>query len=266
MRSPQSEKRRARFCKASRKTDIGSSSSKPTRRSRPNMSSCGTIAASPGMRSWSRKSPSICGESRGNTAAGRFIIRGLRYERERQGLFRTQDDRRQSGCSPYASGAGSDPGPWRRGSFQRIYARSAVAIRHPGLAQRAGNAGRNHAAATVVSVPPVESIVLGAHRAGTPSCSAGIAPACQKSARSQDRRTVRRTAAHDWTRGKGSASELDLVCVFSLHRRHIAAGCESLSKEPAAAGDRSSRRLSSRNGSTARTASARFFRRWPTRQ
>ena len=79
-------------------------------------------------------------------------------ECEREGLFRNQDDRRQSGCSPYAPGAGSNPGPWRSGSFQRIHARTAVTIWHPGLAQRAGNAGRDYAAATVVSIPPVESI------------------------------------------------------------------------------------------------------------
>ena len=41
----------------------------------------------------------------------------LRHEREREGLFRAQDDRRQSGCSAYAPGARSDPCARRRGAL-----------------------------------------------------------------------------------------------------------------------------------------------------
>ena len=95
-----------------------------------------------------------------------------------------------------AARARGDPGARRRGAQQRVHPRPARALRHHALAKRAGNAGRDHAAAALVSVPPVEGVVLGAHRAGAAAGAAGAEAAREKSARRHHRRTVHRTAAH----------------------------------------------------------------------
>ena len=49
---------------------------------------------------------------------------GVRYERQREGLFRAEDDRRQPGCATYGAGARGDPVTRRRHPQQRFHALS----------------------------------------------------------------------------------------------------------------------------------------------
>ncbi len=65
----------------------------------------------------------------------------------------------------YGAGARGDPRPWRRGGEQRLHARAAGALWRNPVARRAGDAGRNHAAAEMVPVPSRQGFLLGAHRA-----------------------------------------------------------------------------------------------------
>ena len=82
--------------RSSDRTATGVSNSRPTRPSRPNMCCSGISAAKRRISSSSARSPSICAASRATTAAGRCSRRRVRHQRQRQGLFRAEDDRRRS--------------------------------------------------------------------------------------------------------------------------------------------------------------------------
>ena len=73
-----------------------------------------------------RLSPAHPGRSRRLAALPR---RRLRHERQRQGLFRPEDDRRRSRGAAHAPRARSDPRPRRRGEEQRLHALPAGALR-----------------------------------------------------------------------------------------------------------------------------------------
>ena len=78
-----------------RRTAIGCSSSRPTPRFRPNTCCCAIISASRSMPSWKRKIAVYLRRIQG--AAWRLAAvprRRLRHERQREGLFRAEDDRR----------------------------------------------------------------------------------------------------------------------------------------------------------------------------
>ena len=150
--------------RCSARTAISCSSSRPTRRSRPNMSCCATILGEPATPSSRRRSP-LSPPHSGPTAAGRSFTPALRHQRERQGLFRAEDDRRSGRCPAYGARARSDPRPRRRRHQQRVHAQPARALRRDPLARRAGDAGRDHAVAALVSVPSRQDVLLGAHGA-----------------------------------------------------------------------------------------------------
>ena len=67
-----------------------------------------------------------------------------------------------------------------------------VALWRGPLAQRAGDAGRDHAAAEVVSVPHRQDFVLGAHRDRAAAGAAGAQAQGDQSARRQNRRALPR--------------------------------------------------------------------------
>ncbi len=121
--------------------------------------------------------------------------RRLRHERERQGLFRAQDDRRFHRCAAHGTCARSHPLARRRVPLQRVHAADAGAVRLHSLARRAGHAGRDHAAAEVVSVPSRQDFVLEPHRhraaaraAGARSRRRAIPRACASTSSSSSRR------------------------------------------------------------------------------
>src|SRR6185503_20737845 len=119
--------------------------------------------------------------------------------------------------------------------FQRFHTRFAFTLRHPRLAQRPGNAGRDRAAAKLVSLPSVQGVLLGTDGSGAAIGAAGAAPAREKSARRPHRRAFYRAPGFDWAGAEGAASALDLVPVVSRHRCHSPAGRAALSKKPAPA-------------------------------
>ena len=90
--------------------------------------------------------------------------RRLRHERDRQDLFRPQDDRRRRRRPAHAPRPRGGARARRRGQRQRVHPRAALALRRSHLEERAGDAGRDHAAAALVSLPPRQGVVLGAHR------------------------------------------------------------------------------------------------------
>ena len=148
---------------------------------------------------------------------------------------------------------------------QRVHPRAALALRRDPVEQRAGDAGRDHAAAEVVSVPPRQDLVLGAHRDRAAAGAAGAEAEGDQSARRHDRRAVppgpedRRRAA------QGAAPEVVLVPRRSAPSTSCCAR-SSRSCRRACASARSTRRSrSSPSGSTASTGSARSTRRWKTR-
>ena len=134
------------------------------------------------------------------------------------------------------------------------------------LARRAGDAGRDHAAAALVSVPSRQDFLLEPHRH---RAAAGADGAQAEGAQSQGRRHRRafpRAAAErsGWRRRRRSRSA-SLVPVLPRRRQSLLRCVEPLFPEAAAATrDRSRRRLGSASGSTARTGSARSSRPWPT--
>ena len=94
-----------------------------------------------------------------------FHAGSVRYQRERQGLFRPEDDRRSRRRAAYGARARLDTCPRRRRQQQRVHAQSARALWRDPLARRAGDAGRDHAAAALVSIPSRQGFLLGAHGA-----------------------------------------------------------------------------------------------------
>ena len=90
----------------------------------------------------------------------------VRYQRERQSLFRAEDDRRPRRRPAYGARTGLDPRPWRRRQQQCVHAQSARALWGHPVARRAGDAGRDHAPAALVSVPSRQGLLLGTHRDG----------------------------------------------------------------------------------------------------
>src|SRR5262249_25025973 len=99
--------------------------------------------------------------------------RRLRYERERQSLFRAQDDRRLRRRSPYGPCAGGHSRARRRVALERVYASDAGAFWFHLLARRSGDAGRDHAAAEMVSLSSRQGFVLEPHRDRAPVGAAG---------------------------------------------------------------------------------------------
>jgi hypothetical protein len=75
----------------------------------------------------------------------------------------------------------------RRHQVERIHPRAAFAVRRAALEQRAGDAGRDHAAAEVVSVPSRQGFVLGAHRDRAAAGAAGAEAESGQSARRHHR-------------------------------------------------------------------------------
>ena len=99
-------------------------------------------------------------------AARRLAVvpgRRLRPEREREGLFRAEDDRRSHRCAAHGAGAAGDPRARRRGGRQHLHQAAAGAVRLRAVARRAGDADRDHAVSEMVSVPSRQDLVLEPH-------------------------------------------------------------------------------------------------------
>ena len=97
---------------------------------------------------------------------------------------------------------------------QRVHPADAGALRLHPVARRAGDAGRDHAAAEVVSVPSRQDLVLEPHRHRAAAGAAGAQAAGAQSQGRRDRRAVPRAAADDRSRAQGAAAEGVVVLVL----------------------------------------------------
>ena len=190
--------------------------------------------------------------------------RRLRREREREGLFRAQDDRRFRRCPAHGAGARGDPFARRRGARQRLHQADAGAVRLHSVARGAGDADRDHAVPEMVSIPSRQDFLLEPHRHRPAAGADGTEAAGAKSEKYPDRRTVSRPAGDARTGAQGAAAERGAVLVLPRRRQRAALGRADVFQMDAAARDRQPRWRGSASGSTARTASARSFRRWRT--
>ena len=86
--------------------------------------------------------------------------RGSQPQRDRQGLLCAQADRRRSGRAAHGAGACGNSRPRRRGPLQRVSAVQPRIVRPVALARGAGDAGRDHAVAALVSVPSGQGVLL----------------------------------------------------------------------------------------------------------
>ena len=172
--------------------------------------------------------------------------RRVRHQRQRQGLFRPEDDRRRSRGAAYAPRARSDSRPWRRGEEQCLHPLPARALRRDSLERRSDHAGRDHAAAALVSVPPRQGLLLGAHGAGAAAGAAGAEAARRQSARRRDRGAVRRAAGDGAQLADRRASGLGVGEGLRRDRPAAQARRAAFSRAAAPPRDRRRRRLRDR--------------------
>ena len=144
--------------------------------------------------------------SRASTAAGRCSMAARSTSAHREGLFRAEDDRRRPGRAAHGAGARGDPGPRRGGAAQRLHAHPARPVRPAAVARGAGDAGRDHPAAALVPVPPVEGVLLVAHRDRAAAGPDGAAAAGAQSARRRDPGAVPHAAASRCATGSAARS------------------------------------------------------------
>ena len=113
---------------------------------------------------------------------------------------------------------------------QRLHPQPARPIRRHSLARGPGYAGGDHAPAAVVSVPPRQDFLLGAHGAGAAHRSQ-----CREAASAQPkgdwhRRTIRHAAGGSATLAQRPASDMALVGDFRRHRPRLARCPQAISK------------------------------------
>ena len=250
-------------------TAIGCSSSRPTPPSRPNTCCCGIISASRSTLELEAQDRRLSAPHPGR--AWRLAAvprRRLRHEREREGLFRAQDDRRRHRRAAHGARARGDPARAAARRSSNVFTRILLALYGvvPWRA-RAGDAGRDHAAAALVSVPPdkmsywartviVPLLVLQALKPrGAQSARRRASTSCSSSRRARSGRAP-----------KAPHQKRSWFAVLPRHRRGAARGRAAASRSACAqrAIDKRGRlrhRAAQRRGRARRDLS----RRWPIR-
>ena len=201
-------------------------------------------------RRWRRRSASICARIQGAHGGWPLFHDGaFDISRQREGLFRAEGDRRRPGRAAHGARARGDPGRRRGGAQQRLHPRAARAVRPGAVARGAGDAGRDHAPAAVVPVPPRQGLVLVAHRDRAAARADGAearARAIRATSRMPELFRTPPEQVRDWitrpvplSAGAGSSSALDAVLRVVEPRLPAAA---------AAARDRARRSPSSPSG------------------
>ena len=196
---------------AARATGTGSSSSRPMRRSRPNTSCCGTISARPDDLELGAQDRRLSAPHPGR--AWRLAAvprRRVRYQREREGLFRAEDDRRRSRMRRTWRGRARRSWRGRRRAQQRLHAHPARAVRRGAVARacrscrsrscccRAGSRSTSRKMSYWSRTVIVPLLVLMALR------PRGAQPARRRASRSCSPR--RRTRCGDWTAARSAAA------------------------------------------------------------
>ena len=166
--------------------------------------------------SWSARSASICAASRASTAAGRCSTTApSTSQRQRQGLFRAEDDRRRSRRAAHGPGARGDPGARRGGGDQCLHPHPAGALRRRsrGTTIPTMPVGADPAAALVPD-PSVEDELLGAHGDRAAAGAAGEEAAGAQPARRARRGAVRPDASAVKPKSKAANTKRAWALVF----------------------------------------------------
>ena len=226
------------------RTAIGCSSSRPTTPFPPNMCCCAIISASPSMRRWKRRSQTTSCAGRAPMAAGRWSQDGpFDMSASVKAYFALKMIGHSDRCAAYGARARGDPLPRRRDPQQRLHALHACDVRRHDLAQRAGAADRDHAAADVVAVPSQQDLLLGAHHHRSADDPGDLEAARAQSPGRRHRRVVPAGSEDDRPAGEGAASELGLVHAVQRARPRVARDRAVVSQEAARAGDRARARF-----------------------
>ena len=182
----------------------------------------------------------------------------------RESLFRVEDDRRLDRrrliCAAPARRCCARGGAATR---QRVHPHHAGAVRLRAVARGAGDAGRDHAAAEMVSVSSRQDLVLEPHRHRAAVGADGEEAGARNPKGRAHRRAVSRTAGDARPDAEGAAAESVVVLVFPWRRQCAARGRAVFSERRGSARSRapspgSSERLNGEDGLGA------ISRRWPT--
>ena len=130
----------------------------------------------------------------------------------------------------YAPRPRGDPHARRRRAGQCVHALPARALRHRAVARGAGDAGRDHAAAELVSVPPRQDFLLEPHRDRAAPGADGEEAARTQCQGRHHRRAVSRSAAIARADAAGAAAEGVVVLVLPRRRQAVARGGALLSR------------------------------------
>ena len=190
--------------------------------------------------------------------------RRVRPQRVGQGVFRAEGGRRPGRRAAHGAGARGDPGARRRRAHQCLHPHSCWRCSAGAVARGAGDAGRDHAAAALVSVSYRQGVVLVAHgdraaagadgeaAAGAATRAASRSPNCS----SRRRRGARLDhAGRPGRRSAGRSSRLDRLLRWLE---------PTFPQSCAAARDRQGGRLRHRAAERRAMGSAASSRRWPT--
>ena len=203
-----------------------------------------------------------CNPRRGRRLAA-VPRRRARSQRFGQGLFRAEGGRRSGRCAAYGTRPGGDPGPRRRPALQRLHPHPARIVRRGSVAGGPGHAGRDHAAAELVSLSHRQGVLLVAHGSRAAARADGAAAAGPQPARYYRRRAFSRAAGD----GAGLDRRSDLLAARRW-RSACSTGCcgsPSRSFRRMRDGERSTKPSPlSPSASMAKMALGASFRRWPT--
>ena len=261
-----SRRRRGRCSIASARTASGASSSRPTATIPGRIRSAAPLSRRAGRcRAGAQdRRLSAADAKRAARRLGAVPGRRLRHEREREGLFRPQDDRRCRSMRRTWRGRGRRSAHAAARRAPTFSPRYAGAVRLHPVARGAGDAGRDHAVPEMVSVPSRQDFVLEPHRhrpaAGADESQAGGAQSQER----PDRRAVPRSAGDARAGAEGAAAERGAVLVLPRRRRPAAAGRAGVFQDGSGSARSRPRWRGPSSGSTARMGLARSIRRWRT--
>ena len=163
------------------------------------------------------------------------------------------------------AGPRGDPGARRRARCQCVHPDHAGAVRPGAVAGGAGHAGRDHAAAALVPVPPRQGVLLVAHRhraARDADGAASRAPATRAASGSAE---LFVDAARGRARLHRQPDRLGLGQLFLAVDRLLRLAEPHFPSRCAAARDREGGRLHHRAAERRGRARRGSFRRWPMR-
>ena len=122
--------------RTSEPTAIGSLSSRPTPPSRPNTCCSRIFSAESPISSWSARSASTCAPASGRRRLAAVSRRRLRHQRQREGLFRAEDDRRRPATRRICAARARRSSRAAERREQRVQPLPARSVRRAAVARR----------------------------------------------------------------------------------------------------------------------------------